>query len=229
MSVANTIELVAVPAASSQAAKPLLRGVSHKFAFYVALAASVLLVLRAPAGVAVWASAVFGASLVTLFGTSALYHRVDWSDAARMRMRRLDHSAIFVLIAGGYTPIFALTATHGRGYGPLVAIWIGAAVGVLQSLAWPRAPKWVTAILCVGLGWMVTGQVVDRARSVGPAAVALLIGCGVVYSLGALVYAMKRPNPRPLVFGYHEVFHALVIVASVLLFAHVAVVVAVTR
>jgi hemolysin III len=211
--------------ALAPAPKPLLRGVSHKFAFFVALAASVVLVLRAPSGTAAWSTAVFGASLVTLFGTSALYHRVDWSDAARMRMRRLDHSAIFILIAGGYTPLFAITASSGRGFGALAAIWIGAGVGVVQSLAWPRAPKWVTALLCVGLGWMVTGPVIDRAPLVGGLAVGLLVACGVVYSLGALVYAMKRPDPRPLVFGYHEVFHALVIVASVLLFAHVVTVV----
>ncbi len=218
----------ALPLAVPAAAKPLLRGVSHQFAFFVALAASVVLVARAPSGVATWATAVFGVSLVALLGTSALYHRVAWSEAARMRMRRLDHSAIFVLIAGGYTPMFALTAA-GRGWGALAAIWIGAGVGVLQSVAWPRAPKWVTAILCVGLGWMVTGPVIDRAPLLGATAVALLVACGVVYSLGALVYAAKRPDPRPLVFGYHEVFHALVILASVLLFAHVAVVVAVTR
>lgn len=218
----------ALPLVAPLAPKPLLRGVSHQFAFFVALAASGVLVARAPAGVATWSTAVFGASLVALLGTSALYHRVEWSDVARMRMRRLDHSAIFLLIAGGYTPMFALTAPS-RGWGALTAIWIGASVGVLLSLAWPRAPKWVTAILCVGLGWMVTGPVIDRAPLVGGVAVALLVACGVVYSLGALVYAAKRPDPRPLVFGYHEVFHALVIVASILLFAHVAVVVAVTR
>ena len=211
------------------APKPLWRGVSHQFAFFVALAASAVLVARAPSGAATWSGAVFGASLVTLFGVSALYHRVDWSDVARMRMRRLDHSAIFLLIAGGYTPIFTLTAGEGRGYGALAAVWIGAGVGILQSLAWPRAPKWVTAILCVGLGWMVTGPVIERTALIGTTAVVLLIGCGVFYSLGALVYAAKRPDPRPLVFGYHEVFHALVIVASMLLFAHVAVVIAVTR
>lgn len=210
-------------------AKPRLRGVSHQIGFFVALLAGAWLVRSAPAGTASWAAAVFSASLVTLFGTSALYHRVDWSERARMRMRRLDHAAIFVLIAGGYTPLFALAPSSEGGHGALLAIWIGAAVGVVKSLAWPRAPKWVTATLCVGLGWMVTGQVVDRVGAVGGVAVAWLVACGVVYSLGALVYARKRPDPRPLVFGYHEVFHALVIVASVMLYVHVALVLAATR
>lgn len=201
--------------------KPLLRGVSHQLAFFVAAVATALLVARARPGSPSRAALVFGASLVALFGTSALYHRRNWTTEARMLMRRLDHAAIFVLIAGGYTPLFALVPSTAGGHGALAAIWIGAGLGVAKSLAWPRAPKWVTALLCVGLGWMVVGQVVDRAAIVGPACIWLLVAAGGIYSLGAVVYATKRPDPLPRVFGYHEVFHALVIVASVCLFAHV--------
>lgn len=202
--------------------KPLLRGVSHQVSFFVTLAASVLLFRRA------WyipdargACLVFALALANLFGTSALYHRIDWSPTARARMRRLDHAAIFVLIAGGYTPLFTLVPSQAGGHGALVAIWAGASVGVLKSLLWPGAPKWIMAVLCVGLGWMVVGQVADRAAIVGSFSLTCLVASGIVYSLGALVYAMKRPDPLPRVFGYHEVFHALVVGASTCLFLHV--------
>jgi hemolysin III len=212
--------------------KPELRGASHAVAFVAAIFATLPLLLgvfgsRSPASQQ--AGFVFGASLALLFGTSALYHRVDWTPAARKRMRRMDHAAIFVLIAGGYTPLFTLVAARNGGHGALLAIWIGAGAGVVKSLLWPGAPKWVTALLCVALGWMVTGQVVDRADSVGGACVALLVASGVVYSLGALVYALKRPDPAPRIFGYHEVFHALVVAASVCLYAHVALVLHATQ
>jgi hemolysin III len=210
--------------AKSPPLKPLFRGVSHQIAFFAAIVATWLLVRWTKSPEASRAAFVFGASLVTLFGTSALYHRVDWGVAARGRMRRLDHAAIFVLIAGGYTPLFALVpSTHG-GHTALAVIWIGAAIGVLKSLLWPHAPKWVTALACVALGWAVVGQVIDRTAAVGAPAVALLVVSGTVYSLGALVYALKRPDPYPTVFGYHEIFHAIVIVASGCLFAHVVLV-----
>ncbi len=210
--------------AKSHPPKPLLRGVSHEIAFFAAIFATWLLVRWTRSPESSRAAFVFGASLVTLFGTSALYHRVDWGVAARRRMRRLDHAAIFVLIAGGYTPLFALVPSSQGGHAALGGIWLGAAAGVLKSLLWPHAPKWVTALACVALGWAVVGQVVDRKGAVGTAAVALLVVSGTVYSLGALVYALKRPDPYPTVFGYHEVFHAIVIVASGCLFAHVVLV-----
>jgi hemolysin III len=200
--------------------KPLLRGVSHQISFFCVLAASAALIVRARPGAPTAAAFVFAATMANLFGTSALYHRVDWSPQARRRVRRLDHAAIFVLIAGGYTPLFGLVPSSAGGHGALAAIWIGALVGVLKSLVWPDAPKWMTALLCVGLGWTVVGQVMERSQVVGGLSVGLLVASGVIYSLGALVYALKRPDPFPRIFGYHEVFHALVVVASVCLFAH---------
>jgi hemolysin III len=204
--------------------KPLLRGVSHQVAFFVAIVATFALVVQARSGVAARSALVFGLTLIGLFGVSALYHRIDWQPAARQRMRRLDHAAIFTLIAGGYTPLFALVPGASGGHGALTAIWAGAAVGVVKSLFWPGAPKWVTALFCVVLGWAVVGQVVERAPQVGWLTLDMLIASGAIYSLGALVYALKRPDPAPRVFGYHEVFHALVIVASGFLFAHVVMV-----
>jgi hemolysin III len=204
--------------------KPLLRGVSHQVAFFVALLAGAVLVVRANSARAVIASLVFGSSLALLFGVSALYHRVRWTPQQRQRMRRLDHAAIFILIAGGYTPLFLLVPSTSGGHVALWAIWMGAVIGVAKSIAWANAPKWVTALLCVTLGWTVVGQVVDRAPAAGWLAVGMLVACGVLYSLGALVYALKRPDPFPRIFGYHEVFHAIVVVASACLFAHVVLV-----
>jgi hemolysin III len=205
-------------------AKPALRGVLHQIAFFVAPVAAGALVLQAKSAAAVTAAVVFGTSLALLFGTSALYHRVQWGPVPRQRMRRLDHAAIFILIAGGYTPLFALVPSSAGGHGALWVIWIGAAAGVIKSVLWPHAPKWVTALLCVALGWAVAGQVIDRAAAVGALAIGMLIACGVIYSAGAVVYALRRPDPFPRVFGYHEVFHAIVVVASVCLFAHVVLV-----
>jgi hemolysin III len=201
--------------------KPLLRGVSHQISFFCTIAASTALVARAKPGLATAAAFVFAVSLANLFGTSALYHRVDWSPRARRRLRRLDHAAIFVLIAGGYTPLFTLVPSTSGGHGALAAIWVGSTVGVLKSLVWPDAPKWMTALLCVALGWTVVGQVIDRTPAAGAISIALLVASGLIYSVGALVYALKRPDPLPRIFGYHEVFHALVVLASVCLFGHV--------
>ncbi len=199
--------------------KPRLRGVSHHIAFFVAIAATAWLVLAH--AWAVRPALVFGCALSLLFGTSALYHRVDWSVTARQRMRRLDHAAIFVLIGGGYTPLFSLVPSRAGGHGALFAIWAGALLGVIKSLAWPNAPKWVTAMLCVVLGWTVIGQVFERAPMVGAISIAFLVASGLIYSAGAVVYALKRPDPAPRVFGYHEVFHALVVLASACLYLHV--------
>ncbi len=205
--------------------KPLLRGVSHQISFFVAIAATAILVARASTSSGSAAAAVFGATLILLFGTSACYHRIDWTPAARQRMRRMDHAAIFTLIAGGYTPLFSLVPSETGGHGALTAIWIGAGVGVVKSLFWPHAPKWLTALLCVAIGWMVFGQVMGRTPSVGPTCIGLLVASGVTYSVGALVYALKRPDPFPRVFGYHEIFHLLVVLASGFLFAHVSLVI----
>jgi hemolysin III len=213
----------ALPAAAEPPrSKPLLRGVSHQVSFFVAIVATAALVRSAPSRAGALAALVFGATLVLLFGTSACYHRIDWTPRARARMRRLDHAAIFLLIAGGYTPLFSLVEAPGGGHGALSAIWAAASVGVVKSLLWPHAPKWLTAALCVAIGWMVVFQVVGRAPLVGAGCVALLVVSGVTYSVGALVYAAKRPDPSPRVFGYHEIFHLLVCLASAFLYAHVA-------
>lgn len=208
-----------IPARPKQ--KPKLRGVSHQIAFFVALLATAYLVAVVAKGrTEAAACAIYGASLSTLFGVSALYHRKTWAPGPRKVMRRVDHAAIFILIAGSYTPLFWLldAEPHHR---PLWIIWVGAALGVGKSMLWPHAPKWVTAALYLLLGWAVIGDVYRLREAMGSTAMWLLVSGGVVYSLGAVVYARRRPDPVPLVFGYHEIFHALVIVASMCHFAHV--------
>jgi len=233
MQVSSSIDLSTTSDASPRALsraraqgtdKPLLRGVSHQIAFFFALGATAFLVAIAPTARSTAAAVVFGGSLAFLFGTSALYHRVQWTTEQRQRMRRVDHAAIFILIAGGYTPLFALVPSSAGGHGALALVWIGATLGVLKSLVWAHAPKWVTAALCVGLGWTAAGQAFDRMPQLGSLNVGLLVLSGFVYSVGAVVYALKRPDPFPKTFGYHEIFHAMVVLASVSLFGHVVLV-----
>jgi hemolysin III len=200
------------------AEKPLLCGVSHELAAIVAVAAWTALALAAPSSRARAAANVYGASLFTLFAVSALYHRPSWTPRARLLMRRLDHSAIFVLIAGTYTP-FCLLLGGARGEALLALVWGGAALGVIREIVWVRAPKALVAALYVALGWVILPVLPALRALLGGAGVALLAGGGLLYSAGAVVYATRRPDPFPRVFGYHEVFHALTIAAAALHFA----------
>lgn len=205
------------------AIKPRLRGVSHQWAFYVSVVLGAVLVLAASGTRATAACAVYAASLAGLFGCSALYHRVDWSRAsARRWMRRLDHSMIFVLIAGTYTP-FTLLALHGTlATTVLIVVWAGALGGVVLKLVWIDAPNAVAAIVYVALGWVSLAMVPGMIAAIGIVATALVMLGGVLYTAGALVFARHWPDPSPAVFGYHEVFHLLVIVAAALQYAVVA-------
>jgi hemolysin III len=207
------------------AEKPLLRGVSHEIAAGLALAAWIVLALLASSARARLAANVYGASLFCLFAVSALYHRPTWPPRARLLMRRLDHSAIFLLIAGTYTP-FCLLLPAASGEPLLAVVWIGAAAGVLQSVVWVRAPKALVAALYVLLGWVVVPVLPALRATLGGGAIALLAAGGAAYTVGAAVYATGRPDPFPRVFGYHEVFHALVIAAAA---CHLAVAAAAIR
>ena len=203
--------------------KPRLRGVSHQWAFYVSLALGTALVLAAPAGQPRLAAAVYALSVAALFGTSALYHRITWASlAARRWMRRVDHSMIFFLIAGTYTP-FALLVLHGDlASVVLVVVWAGAVVGVVMKLVWIDAPKTLVAILYLALGWVAVAAFPIMLDELGITGTVLVVVGGLLYTVGALVYAFQRPNPAPTVFGYHEVFHALVILAAALQYAVIA-------
>ena len=203
--------------------KPRLRGVSHQWAFFVSLVTGLALVLSAPGGRATLAAGIYAATVAALFGTSALYHRITWaSDAARRWMRRLDHSMIFLLIAGTYTPFALLSLSGGLATAILVAVWAGTGAGIVLKLAWIDAPKWLVAVIYVALGWVVVAAFPELYDALGVTAVAMVAAGGVLYTAGAVIYATKRPDPVPAVFGYHEVFHALVIVAAALQYAVVA-------
>jgi hemolysin III len=203
--------------------KPRLRGVLHQWAFAVALAAGVLLVLGAQSARSRIALAIYAFSVAALFGTSALYHRIDWrSVSARRRMRRLDHTMIFVLIAGSYTP-FALLVLHGAfGLVILIVAWSAAVAGAVFKLVWIDAPGRLVAATYVAAGWIVVIAVPQLFTRLGPVAFGGLALGGILYSVGAVIYARQRPDPVPSVFGYHEVFHLLVVAAAALQYAVVA-------
>ncbi|HYP47512.1 MAG TPA: hemolysin III family protein [Thermoleophilaceae bacterium] len=215
--------MVAAETTGSVLAKPRLRGVSHQWAFFVSLALGAVLVPLAPPGRATVATAIYATSVASLFGVSALYHRVNWSTAAARRwMRRLDHTMIFFLIAGSYTPFALLVLDGTLATVVLVAVWSGAAAGMLLKLLWIDAPKWLAALTYVLLGWVALAVFPGLIDELGITAAALLGAGGLLYTAGARVYASGRPDPVPSVFGYHEVFLALVIVAAGLQYAVVA-------
>lgn len=203
--------------------KPRLRGVLHQWAFAVSVAAGICLVLEAGSARARLAVAVYGLSVAALFGTSAAYHRVNWRRlGARRWMRRLDHTMIFVLIAGTYTP-FALLVLNGTlGAVILIGAWSAALAGAVFTLVWIDAPGWLTATTYVVIGWIAVIAAPELVDHLGIAAVGAVALGGIFYSAGAVIYARKRPDPAPAVFGYHELFHLLVIVAAALQYAVVA-------
>jgi hemolysin III len=199
--------------------KPRLRGVSHEYAFFVSIVTGVLLILAASDGRARLAASVYAVAVTALLGTSALYHRVTWRPGARRWMRRLDHSMIFVLIAGTYTPV-CLLALHGSlARIVLIVVWAGALGGIVFKLVWIDAPKWLLALVYVALGSVAAAVLGELPAAVGWLGVAGLAGGGLLYAVGAVIYASGRPNPWPKTFGYHEIFHALVIVAAALHYA----------
>ena len=204
-----------MPESAPAQLKPRLRGVLHQWACACSVPLGLVLVIAAGTARARIALGVYALSLVGLFGASALYHRINWrSLTARALMRRLDHSMIFVLIAGSYTP-FTVLVLHGPlAIAILVGVWAGALLGLVINLVWSDAPRWLHAALYVLLGWIAVAALPQLARAIGIGGMILLGLGGVLYTLGAVVYAVKRPDPVPSVFGYHEVFHTLVIAAA---------------
>ncbi len=203
--------------------KPRMRGVLHQWAFFVSLVLGLLLVLTASGQREVTATAIYAGSVAGLLGTSALYHRVNWSRAsARRWMRRADHAMIFVLIAGSYTPFALLVMEGSLATAILIAVWSGAAAGIVLQLAWIDAPRWLSVLVYMLLGWVAIATVPDLLDGLGLTATLLVATAGLFYTVGALVYAMRRPDPAPAIFGFHEIFHALVIAAAALQYAVVA-------
>ena len=205
------------------AVKPRLRGVSHEWAFFVSLVLGAALIVAAKTPKATLAVAIYAVSLSALLGTSALYHRVNWTrPEVRRWMRRLDHSMIFFLIAGTYTPFALLVLNGPLADAILVVVWAGAVAGAIVETIWIDHPKWVAALIYVSLGSVAAVAFPQLWLDMGVTGTLLVAGGGLLYMAGAIVYATQRPDPNPRVFGYHEIFHALVIAAAAAHFAAIA-------
>ncbi len=193
--------------------KPRLRGWIHFIAAPLSLAASIVLLVLAPTPATRWASAVYLAASFILFAMSALYHLFYWTPKWETLLRRLDHSNIFLLIAGTYTPLTVALLPPSQARWLLGIVWTGAVVGILVNLLWPTAPRWLSTLIYVVLGWTALWYLPTFWTNGGPAVVILIAAGGVLYTLGAVVYAFKRPNPWPRWFGFHEIFHGFTVLA----------------
>lgn len=192
--------------------KPTWRGWIHAGIFPIAAVAGVVLILVADGGAAKWSAAVFMVTSLLLFGNSALYHRFDWGPKTRIVLKRIDHANILLLIAGTYTPIATLALPPGKGTLLLVLVWSGTLVGILFRVFWIDAPRWLYVALYLALGWAAVMYMGDLLVA-NVAMMFLVIIGGLLYTGGAIVYAMKRPNPWPGRFGFHEIFHVCTVLA----------------
>ena len=201
--------------------KPMLRGVFHEIAFYVAVVVGIVLFVTAEPGRARLSAIVFAAGVAACFGFSALYHRPTWQPRARSWLARLDHAGIYLLIAGTYTPFGLLVLSHDWAVAVLSVVWTGSLAAILLKLFWPGTPKKLSAAIGLALGWVAVIAFTQFLKLPAPALVLIGIG-GLAYSLGAVVYARKKPDPIPHVLGYHEVFHLLTLVAAASFYAVIA-------
>lgn len=193
---------------------PRLRGRIHQFAFWASVPAGIVLVLLASGPAETAVAVIYAASLSAVFGSSAAYHRGAWSERSRRWMRRLDHSMIFVLIAGSYTPISVLVLDGTWEAVLLSLVWTGAAVGVTMKMVKPHGLSITSAILYMGLGWLALVALPQLVRGMTTAETILMISGGLLYTAGAIVFASKRPDPSPSTFGYHEIWHAFMVAAA---------------
>lgn len=212
-----------VASAVADAVKPRLRGWIHAGTFPLALLGSIVLAVTAEPGANRIATIVFGISAILLFGTSAVYHLGTWSPKVAGVLRRADHSNIFLIIAGSYTPMAVYLLSESRARVLLIIVWTGAVLGLAARIIWLGAPRWVYVPIYLALGWVAVGYMpVFWQAEAGPTAVVLIAIGGLAYTLGAIVYALKRPNPSPQWFGFHEVFHVLTVFGFGFHFAAVA-------
>jgi len=193
--------------------RPVLRGVFHQVGFSVSLVVGTLLIVGADGTRQHVAAAVFAAAVAICFGSSALYHRITWTPELRLWMRRVDHAGVYLLIAGTYTPVCLLVLTGAWRWTVLAVVWAGSGAAAIFKFVWVAAPKWLAAAIGIALGWVAVAVLPQLASSLDPAGVALLGAGGLVYTAGAIIYARGRPDPVPAVFGYHELFHALTLIA----------------
>jgi len=192
--------------------KPTWRGWLHAGTFPVAIVAGVVLIVLADGAAAKWAAAVFMASSLLLFGNSALYHRIDWSPKTKLVLKRIDHANILLLISGTYTPLAVNALVPEKGTLLLILVWSGALLGILFRVFWINAPRWLYVALYLALGWAAMMYLVDLWNANAAMMVLVVVG-GLLYTGGAVVYAMKKPNPWPGHFGFHEIFHLCTVLA----------------
>jgi len=199
--------------------KPLLRGHFHQAFFFISLGASILLLLKCKSEHEFIPVLVYSIALLIMFGVSALYHRIHWEPAPRYFMKRLDHAGIYIMIAGSFTPITLLIMNAEDGPKLLLRVWIFGIVGILQSIFFLNLPKIVSALLYIVMGFLVLPYFKDLLVILGTLKLSLLIGGGLAYTLGAIVYGLKKPAFIPHIFGYHEFFHVMVCLGAVFHFA----------
>lgn len=192
--------------------RPTWRGWIHAGTFPVAIVAGIVLIVVAQGGAAKWAAAVFMASSLLLFGNSALYHRFDWSPRVKITLKRIDHANIFLLIAGTYTPLAVLALPPGKGTLLLSLVWGGTVVGILFRVFWIHAPRWLYVALYLLMGWAAVMFMADLFAANVTMMVLVIVG-GLLYTGGAIIYALKKPNPWPGHFGFHEIFHVCTVLA----------------
>ena len=192
--------------------KPTWRGWIHAGTFPVAIAAGIVLIVLAQGGVAKWAAAVFMVTSMLLFGNSALYHRFNWKPKTKAVLKRIDHANILLLIAGTYTPLATLALPPAKGMLLLTLVWSGAILGILFRVFWIHAPRWLYVALYLLLGWAAVMYIVDLVNANVAMMVLVCVG-GLLYTGGAVVYALKKPNPWPGKFGFHEIFHVCTVLA----------------
>jgi len=204
------------------ALRPRLRGVFHLYAFFVALGIGSALIAYAPTARTQLAAAVFAVAVAVMFGASALHHRVNWAPRGYRWSRRVDHAGVYLAIAGTYTPFCLLVLEGAWRIAVLAVVWAGAVIAILLKFLWVDAPKWLAAAIAIALGWVAVVAFPQFLDGIGWDGMTLVLAGGLLYTAGGLAYALRRPNPLPGVFGYHEVFHLFVVVAVALQYSVVA-------
>lgn len=198
--------------------RPRLRGRLHQVAFFISLIACGILIAKTQTEKGFIAGIIYSIGVLSMFGISALYHRVFWEPKPRAIMKRLDHSAIFILIAGSFTPVCLFALSEQDGHQLLILIWTIAVFGVLKSVFWISAPKPISALLYVVMGWLGLPYIREFNKYLGTENVAIILAGGIFYSVGAVFYALRKPKLSPIIFSYHELFHAFTIIAAALHF-----------
>jgi hemolysin III len=199
--------------AAEQLVKPKLRGVFHELGFYAAVAVGVVVVVTADPGRARVSGAIFAACVAGCFGASAVYHRPMWRPRARAWLARLDHAGVYLLIAGSYAPFGLIVMSRGWAIPVLTIVWGGAFLAIVLKLFWVQAPKWLSAAIGLTLGW-VGAAAFPQLLKLSAVAILLVVATGILYTGGAIIYTSRHPNPLPRVFGYHELFHLLTVIAA---------------